>query len=290
MPELQEVETIVKDLNKKVLNRTIIDVWSDTKKLIKKPKSFEDFEKEIKNKKILKVWRRAKNIIFDLSDGYALLIHLKMTGHLLYGQWKLNNGIMEPVGDEIFKEKVNSYIHLLFYLDNKEMLAFSDLRKFGKAELWKKEDLLSSEEFKKIGPEPLEKDFTLEKFKEVLKDEKGKIKQVLMDPNVIAGIGNIYSDDILWEAKVHPERKVGTLDEKELEKIFKAIKDILQKAVELRGTSISDYRDTSGQQGEYGKQRKIYQREGEKCHRCGTIIKRIKVGGRSSCFCPNCQK
>ena len=192
MPELPEVETTVKDLQKKVLSRTFVDVWTDTKKIVKKPKDFEEFRKQLKSKKIQKIWRRGKNIIFKLSEDHSLLIHQKLTGHLLYGEWK--------------KDRVNTYIHLKFFLDNGEILALSDLRKFAKVELWKTEELL--EELENLGPELLTKDFTFEKFKEVLKDKKGKVKQVLMDQKVIAGIGNIYASEILWEAKINPFKGV----------------------------------------------------------------------------------
>lgn len=290
MPELPEVETIVRDLQKKVLSRTFLDVWTDSSKTIKKPRSFGEFGKLIKGRKIQKIWRRAKNIIFELSGGCSLLIHQKMTGHLLVGIWDLESGAWKSSEKGALEEPVNDYIHLMFWLDNGKMLALSDLRKFAKVELWKTEELKNSKEFKKIGPEPLEKSFNFGKFKKILKKKKGKIKQVLMNQEVIAGIGNIYSDEILWEAKVHPLRDVSKLSDKELGRIYLTTQKILKKAIELRGTSISDFRDTEGRPGFYGKTRKVYQRKGEKCPRCGDIIKRIKVGGRSAHFCPNCQK
>lgn len=290
MPELPEVETIVKDLNTKVLNRTFVGVWTDTKKYVKKPASFSEFEKQIKGKKIIKIWRRAKNIIFELSENLILLVHQKMSGHLLYGKWVLKNNKWEPAKKGIMEDRVNTYIHLLFYLDNGFMLALSDLRKFAKVELWDKQEFLKSKDYNELGPEPLEKSFTFEKFTEIFKNKKGKIKQVLMDPKVIAGIGNIYADEILWYSKIHPLRSIVSLKGKELKSIYKNIKKVLEAATKLRGTSISDFRDTSGELGAYGEKRKAYQREGEKCYRCGTIIIRIKIGGRSACFCPNCQK
>ncbi|MDP2741709.1 MAG: DNA-formamidopyrimidine glycosylase family protein, partial [bacterium] len=193
MPELPEVETTIKGLNSKVLNRTFIDVWTDSKKIIKKPRNFNSFKEEIKGKKIKRIWRRGKNIIIDLSNDYSLLVHQKMTGHLLYGTWSIKHGIWESSEKGPLEEKTNKYIRIMFFLDNKKMLALSDLRKFAKVELWRTKELLNSKEFKSLGPEPLEKDFTFEKFKKVLENKKGKIKQVLMDQSVIVGIGNIYS-------------------------------------------------------------------------------------------------
>jgi len=139
-----------------------------------------------------------------------------------------------------------------------------------------------------LGPEPLDKDFTFSKFKSVLK--RGRIKQVLMNQEIIAGIGNIYSDEILWHSRVNPFKEASKLSNKELKEIYGAIKDVLQEAVKLKGTSISDYRDINGKKGFFSNVRKAYRREGEKCLRCGAKIIRKKIGGRSSHFCPSCQK
>ena len=290
MPELPEVETTIKGLKPKVLNRAFVDVWSDWKKTVKKPKDFEEFKKNLKNKKIIKIWRRAKNIIFDLSDGHSLLVHQKMTGHLLVGIWRSEGALWKPEKEGPLSDPYNRFLHLIFFFENGEMMALSDARKFAKVELWKTDDLLNSKEFKNLGPEPLDKSFTFEKFKEALSGKKGKIKQVLMNPEIIAGIGNIYSSEILWQAKIHPEKKVSDLKEKELELIYKAIKNVLELGVKLGGESFSDYRKPDGSKGDFDSERKAYKREGQKCHRCGGKIKRIKFGGRSAFFCPNCQK
>jgi len=331
MPELPEVQTTINGLNQKVLLRTFVDVWSDWGKIVrlrssfdgatagqvKKPKDFEQFKKEIKNKKIKKIWRRAKNIIFDLSDGHSLLVHQKMTGHFLIGYWVLDDGCWKPKQKGVLQEKVNTYIHLMFWLSGNLMLALSDVRKFAKVELWKTNELLNSEEFKNLGPEPLDKKFTLEKFKDALKNKKsrlrfngdaarqgktllrpslnsglrkGKIKQILMNPEIIAGIGNIYSSEILWQARIHPEKNIAKLSEKELKLLYQAIKKVLKLGVKLGGESFSDYRRVDGSKGDFDTERKVYQKEGQKCSRCGAKIKRIKLGGRSAFFCPNCQR
>jgi len=290
MPELPEVETTVRGLRKKVLNRTFLDLWTDVPKIIKKPKSFKEFKKTIKNKKIIKVWRRAKNIIIDLSQGYSLLIHQKLTGHLLFGKWEFKNKKWIPVAKGPLNDPFNRFIHLIFFLDNKKMLALSDLRKFAKIELWNTKELLNSSEFKKIGPEPLEKSFSFKKFKERLKNKKGRIKQILMNQEVIAGIGNIYSDEALWKAKIYPLKKVSELKEKELKMLYRTIKDVLKKGIKLGGESISDYRNIEGRKGNFERERSVYRREGKKCPRCSAKIKKIKIGNRSSYFCPKCQK
>ena len=274
MPELPEVETIVRELNKKVLSWTFVNVWSDSKKQIKRPANFEQFKKEILGKKIKNIKRRGKYILFELSGNKTLLIHQKLTGHLLVGKWEQKHGKwIAPPGP--LSEKINTYIHLLFTFKNGQMLALSDLRKFAKIELWDSQEL--KKELSSLGPEPLEKSFTFEKFKECFQNKKGKIKQVLMDQNVIAGIGNIYSDEILWQAKIHPFKEVSKLSENELKKIYRAMKEILKKAIEVGGESISDFRRTTGEKGGFDPLRKVYRREGEKCPRCGAIIKKTKL-------------
>ncbi len=297
MPELPEVQTTVDGLNLKVLNRTFIDVWSDWKKMVKKPDSFEIFKKQLKNKKIIRVWRRAKNVIFELSDGYSLLIHMKMTGHLMVGSWKKEKGKWVPTENEALKEKINGYLHIMFFLDNGKMIALSDVRKFAKVELSKTVDLYALPEFKNLGPEPLEKSFTSKKFEELFENlpntisgKKGKIKQVIMEPNVIAGIGNIYASEALWWARIHPEKITGKLHEKELRALYTAIRKVLKAGIDFGGDSFSDYRNVDGQKGKFEGHKKAYQREGEKCFRCKVIIARKVIVTRSAFFCPNCQK
>lgn len=290
MPELPEVQTIVDDLKKKVVGRRIVNAWSDWQKMIKKPKNFTAFKRDIAGKKILSVERKGKNIIFNLSKNKILLIHQKLTGHLLVGKWKSVNGNWKSLIKGLLEEKVNDYIHLILSLDNGKMIALSDLRKFAKVILDNKDCIENLPDLKDLGPEPLDKNFKFEKFKDLMKKETRSIKQVLMDQEVIAGIGNIYSDEILWESKISPFKKTNRLLEVELKKLYLAIKGILSYALKLRGTSISDYRDTAGEKGKYSDVRMVYQRGGEPCPRCGAKIVRIKMGGRSAHYCSICQK
>ncbi|MBM3206391.1 MAG: bifunctional DNA-formamidopyrimidine glycosylase/DNA-(apurinic or apyrimidinic site) lyase [Candidatus Staskawiczbacteria bacterium] len=290
MPELPEVQTTVNGLQKKVLNRAFIDVWSDWKKLVKKPKDFELFKRELKGKKIKRVWRRAKNVILELSDGYSLLIHQKMTGHLMVSRWSINNGNWRSIEKGPIEDKINTFLHLIFFLDNKDMIALSDVRKFAKIELHKTDEFLNSKEFLKLGPEPLEKSFTFDKFKKCLKGKRGRVKIVLMKPEVIAGIGNIYASEALWWSKIHPEKDVSKLSEKELKNLYISIQKVLNWGIDLGGESFSDYRDVDGKKGNFTKERRVYKREGQNCQRCSTSIKRMQFGGRSAFFCPKCQK
>ena len=202
MPELPEVETIIRGLKKRILNLKIKDVWSDAKKIIKKPQTFSKFKSEIKNRKILNLRRRGKNILIDLSGNKVLLIHQKISGHLLYGEWgKEKDKWVSKIPGALSEDSWNQYLHLIFFLNNNEQVALSDLRKFAKVELWNKQDLKNSKSIKHLGFEPLERNLTFEKFKNILNQRKrGKIKQILMDQEIIVGIGNIYANEILWES------------------------------------------------------------------------------------------
>lgn len=301
MPELPEVETVVRDLNKKIIGRRIKGVWFDWPKMIKDPldqsrikvahKHVAAFEGFVKGEKFVEVRRRAKNILIYLTHGKMLLAHLKMTGHLLIGKWQVVGRKVVPLWPKaVVEDPYNKYIHLIFYLDNGQMLGFSDLRKFAKIIAGTKEVIENLPELVNLGPEPLGASFKVEKFIKLISSERRKIKQVLMDPEVIVGIGNIYSSDILWKAKINPFRPANKLKEPELKKLYKAIREVLTKALKLRGTSVSDFRDTAGEKGSYGDYRLVYQREGEPCPRCGTKIIRKSIGGRSAHFCPQCQK
>ena len=291
MPELPEIQTIVNDLNKKVKGLTITDVWTDWPKYFRRsPGHFDGFKKSVIGKKIIKIWRLGKNIIFDLSGDKKILIHQKMTGHLLVGKWRLKNNKWLSVGKGLLMDRVNGYIHAMFFLSHNKMMALSDLRKFAKVLAVDEKDFKNLEDVKNIGPDPLKPSFQFNQFVGLIRKKKGVIKKILMDQNVISGIGNIYADDILFAAKIHPLKKVEKLNDKELKSIFEAIKKILKKAIKLRGTSTSDYRDTAGKKGKYTEARLVYQREGEKCSRGNGVIKRIKIGGRSAHFCPVCQK
>lgn len=288
MPELPEVETTVKGLRKKVLTRTFVDVWSDWKKSVKRPKDFEVFRKQLKGKKIQKIWRRAKNVVFELSGGYSLLIHMKMAGHLMHGVWRMDNGVWIPTKKGPLEEKINGFLHLVFTLNDGNMIALSDYRKFAKAELWETAELL--EALKTLGPEPLEKGFTLEKFTKLFEGKRGRVKQVIMVPEFIAGVGNIYSSEALWWSKIHPQKDVSKLSKKELAELYKAIKKVLELGVKLGGESFADYRKVDGSKGDFDNERRVYKRERQKCFRCKTPIARLKFGGRSAYFCPACQK
>lgn len=289
MPELPEVQTIVNDLNKKIIGRRITGVWFDWARTIKRPKAGK-LAQLVKGAKIERVKRTGKNILIYLDKNKLILVHQKLTGHLLVGKWRIAGRKPIAIEPTALKEKVNDYIHLIFYLDNGQMLGLSDLRKFAKVLCGPKEEIENLPELKGLGPDSLGESFKVQKFQSLIAGEKRKIKQVLLDQTVVAGIGNIYSDDILWQAKVNPFKPANGLSSAESAAIYKAMKAILNKAVKLRGTSTSDFRDTAGKAGGYTEKRLVYQREGEPCRRCKTPIKRIKMAGRSAHFCSQCQK
>lgn len=291
MPELPEVQTIVSDLQKILPGLKIGDIWTDWKKMFKHP-NFEKFKKEVVGEKILNVRRAGKNILIDLTDNKTILAHQKMTGHFLYGSWKLENGKwLSKNDDSIRNDPQNRFIHLVFGLSNKRQLTLSDLRKFAKILLWPTNKLSELEDVNNLGPDPTAGGFDFKKFQEQLSCKKGRIKTVLMDQSVFAGIGNIYSDEILWLSGIHPLKPVPSLTAEELKSIFNSTKKILKRALEARGTSDSDYRDPYGRKGHYQEMLSVYGLEGEKCQKNdGGIITRLKIGGRSAHFCPFHQK
>lgn len=292
MPELPEVETIKNDLNKLIIGRKILDVRSEFPDIIKM--DFDEFKKEVVGSKITDVKRRAKNLIIELGSvtgGKYLLIHFKMSGHLIVigAELEVKNGDwVTRVGP--LSDPQNKYVRAQFILDDGNQIAFSDLRRFGYIKL-----IADSQELKAIleqfGPEPLEKAFTVEILEKILEGKKSPIKKVIMDQKNIAGIGNIYADEILFDAKIHPLKPANRLSDEDIRVLYKSIQQILKLALENRGTSTSDYRDASGKRGNYGNIRKVYRKTGEPCpNNCGGKIERISVGGRGTHFCPKCQK
>lgn len=290
MPELPEVETTVRYLAKKLVGLRFKDVWTDWSKTFKKAGGFEKFKNAIKNKGVLSVRRRAKFIVVDIEGKYSIFIHQKISGHLLYGKWKLEGGKWVPSTKGPLKDDPeNRFIRTVWSLSNGYQLAFADLRRFGKVALVQDDDVSSLPEIKDLGPEPLE--IKLKEFIDLFKNKRGRIKQVLMNPFFIAGIGNIYADEILWSAGIHPLSRAENLSEKDLGKIFDTMKKILSRAIKLGGSSVDDYRTPSGDMGSYQNQIKAYQHNGEKCaKKDGGTIERIKLGGRSTHFCPKHQK
>lgn len=290
MPELPEVETIAKELKKKIAGLKITDIWADKEKPFSQSGGFKNFLKEAKNKKIIDVRRRAKFVIIDLEGPQSIFIHQKISGHLLYGQWeKINNEWKAIKPGPLLDDPHNKYLRIIFFFNNNHQMALSDLRRFGKVMLVGDKEIENLKEIKKLGPEPLEIKFN--EFKNLFEKKKGRLKPVLMDPFFIAGIGNIYSDEILWEAGYHPLTRVEKLKENDLKKIFNSMIKVLNKAIKYQGDSIDDYRLPSGEKGHYQEVQNAYQQTRKKCKKGdGGIIQRLRIGGRSAHFCSKHQK
>lgn len=296
MPELPEVETTVRSLNRKVKNLRIIDVWSSYdsafhsgKNNIKDVKYFKKFKKSVTGKKILGAERIAKNIIINLSDNISILVHMKMTGHFLYGKYEKSGNTWQPTEKGPLNDPMNRFIRVVFTLSNGKHLAFSDLRKFAKIFYFPTEEKTSLPDLRAIGPDALSSSLSFLKFKkQLLKKPNGKVKQIIMDQSVIAGIGNIYSDEMLWEAGIHPFSKPRKVSDLKLHKTFKVMQKILKTAIKTGGDSTSDFRGIDGRPGGYQHFHKAYRQTDKPCQKpsCGGKITRLKMGGRSAHFCP----
>lgn len=307
MPELPEVQTTVNGLQKTVVGLTITEVWTDLakknqpvphfKETLKSEGFLKKFRTLVTGQKIIGVERRAKNILIHLKNKHTILIHMKMTGHMMVGKYEYNvknNSWTVHVSEknEALRDSYNRFIHVVFSLSNKKELVLCDSRKFAKVTILETKDL-HTEHFKNVGPEPLEKNFTEKLFIQALsKKPRGKIKQVLLDQSIISGIGNIYSDEMLWLAGVHPERRVHLISKKEFALLYKAMLIVLKKGIDFGGDSTSDYRNIHGEKGKFHATHNVYRETKKPCKkkRCPGIIQRKVVGARSAHFCPVHQK
>lgn len=274
MPELPEVETVKRSLEKKLTGRTIKSVELLLEKIVKEP-SADSFTQAIADKSVLGMGRRGKYLLIFLSEGLAMVIHLRMTGQLIHCAVDADRA---------------KHTHVVFNLDDGTQLRFIDQRQFGRIYLMPDYQLDKISGLNTLGVEPLSDDFTREFMKKELKRKRVKIKSLLLDQTFIAGIGNIYADEALYRARLHPERLACTLTPRETVKLYQAIREVLSEGIENRGTSIKDYVDGDGRSGNYQALLRVYGKEDEPCRICGTIILRKKVGGRSSFYCSKCQK
>ncbi|MEA2113019.1 MAG: DNA-formamidopyrimidine glycosylase [Patescibacteria group bacterium] len=281
MPELPEVQTIVDDLGEKVVGKTITDVWSDYKKAVRP--SFAVFKKGVLNRRVIDTERRGKHLVLNLNSGYSIVIHLKMIGHLLFKKKGEKN--------KRFEEKINQYIHHIIYFKGGDGLAMSDMRKFAWMRFVKTDKVEKMKEISQLGIDALSDRLSLKKFEELLgKKKNSKIGVVILDQKWIAGVGNIYRSEILFEAGIAPERLVKDLKGEERKKLYQAMRKVLRKSVKMRGTSTVDYRDTSGEKGGFQNFLKVYGREGEKCLKCKGRVERLKLSQRSVFWCRKCQR
>ena len=277
MPELPEVETVARGLRREVVGRTILGVNLGKTDFIDDPPALEE---RLPGQKILAVERYGKFMLLRLSSGEssnhrsgeaALLVHLGMTGMLR----------AQAAHDPQLK-----HTHVVMPLDDGRELRYVDPRRFGRMAYLSGESL--SRELLRFGADPLE--VTLDEFRKRIGQRHARIKALLLDQSVLRGVGNIYADESLWKAKIHPASLGDRLKSDEVARLYAVLQDILQKAITLRGSSISDFLDAEGVPGEYQQHHRVYGREGKSCSRCKAAVRRIIVAGRSSYFCPTCQK
>ncbi len=304
MPELPEVQTTVDGLNKTVKGKTITNVWTDLavaapslphhKTSTKSAAFFKSFKKTIVGAKILKAERRAKNIFIHLDNKQSIWIHMKMTGHMMYGKYSFDKKAKQwlPAKEEkneALRDPFNKFLHTVFTLSSGKNLVLSDMRKFAKVTIVPTKNI---GEVLEVGPEPLTKEFTVKLCTDqLMKRPLRPIKEVLLDQKIISGIGNIYSDEALWLAGIHPLRLVKSLNTAEMKKLYAAIKAVLEKGIDFGGDSTSDYRDIHGERGKFQARHNAYRMTGKPCKkRDGGTITRIPFGGRGAHFCPVHQK
>jgi formamidopyrimidine-DNA glycosylase len=281
MPELPEVETVARGLRQAILGRRILSVTLGKTDFIDNPAALEQY---LPGRRIEAVERYGKFMLLRLSAVHgetsiatngdaapaSLLVHLGMTGQIA----------PSPAGQPLEK-----HTHVCLLLDDGRELRYTDARRFGRIAYLTK--ALLAEELMGFGADPLE--VSKEEFADRICRRRARIKALLLDQSVLRGVGNIYADESLWRAKIHPARLGANLNRKQAETLRRVLQDILQKAIVLRGSSISDFLDAEGEPGEYQRHHRAYGREGKNCHRCKTPIRRAIVAGRSSYFCPRCQ-
>ena len=281
MPELPEVETVARDLRPRIVGATITSArctWVRTLRT----HTPEAFAGAVAGRRVEAVGRRAKQLVVELSGGAALTIHLKMTGQLF---------VVPRDAPE------DPYVRLVLALADGREVRFRDIRKFGRVGLYGRDPVTGelvtevggAAVFASIGPEPLDPAFTVRDFRRRLRRRKGRLKPLLLDQSFIAGVGNIYADEALWTARLHPLRTAATLRPSDERRLYEAIRSILAEAIERRGSSIDDYTALDGD-GSMQDRLQVYQRTGESCPRCSRPIKRIVVGARSTHFCSWCQR
>jgi len=279
MPELPEVETIRRDLHRKVKDKEIKFVTVNTPKIVKEP-PISEFCTQIEGKVFKNINRRGKYLVIELDSGKKLVIHLGMTGLLIY-----------PFNEDSKKIINVKHNHLVFTFIDGTKLIFNDVRKFGK--IYLVSNLNQIEGMAKLGLDPLDDCFKEEIFVQILnKKKKSKIKSFLMNQEFITGLGNIYVNEVLYRANIHPLRKISSLHKEEIGNLYQQIKLVLNKAIKAGGSTVADeaYLNTDGEKGKFAEKLQVYARKGEPCVKCGHSIDVVRIEGRSSFICPQCQK
>lgn len=286
MPELPEVETVRRGLADLIVGKVVASEVHDTEKGF--PNAPHDVNNFLIGAKITAVRRRAKVLMIDLSTEYTLVIHLKMTGQLVFvGDERFGAG--HP-NDSLVNTLPDASTRVTLVFDDGTRLFFNDQRKFGWMKLLPTIEVPNMAFMQKVGPEPLEDSFTVSDFAERLKRRpRSNIKAVLLDQSVVAGIGNIYADETLWGAKVHPQRLTQTMTDDEIALMYHEMRDVMNLAIQKGGSSNRNYINAEGKKGSYMDFARVFRREGLPCPRCGTTIEKLRVAGRGTHICPVCQ-
>lgn len=274
MPELPEVETVKQTLKRLVQHKTIQDVEVFWPNIVKLPDDVEEFKSNLQQQTILDIHRKGKFILFELND-YMLISHLRMEG-----KYSVHAG----------GEPVKKHTHAIFSFTDGQELRYNDVRKFGTMHIVKKGAELEQKPLNQLGPDPFEAAFTFEYFYKKLHKTERVIKSALLDQTIVAGLGNIYVDETLFQAKVNPLKKASKLTKKEVKTIQEEAKLILQHAIELGGTTVRTYVNSSGEMGMFQQALHVYGQENNPCKNCGKPIVKMKIGGRGTHVCMNCQK
>lgn len=275
VPELPEVETVLRTILPNIQGKKVKEIKVFHPAVIAWPNSPEEFKENLLGQTIIGGARRGKYLIFNLSKRDKLVIHLRMTGILTYSCQE--------------EDKQAKHTHLLINFSPEGSLAYNDLRRFGRFYLVGPQEEEQAGGLVNLGLDPLSAEFNFASFALKLKGKKGCLKGILLDQSFLAGLGNIYADEVLHYTKLNPATKANMLEEKDIKRLYSAIKEILQKAISYRGTTFSDYRDGQGQKGEFQDFLQVYGRAGKECFTCGEVLEKTKLVGRSSYYCPNCQ-
>jgi formamidopyrimidine-DNA glycosylase len=288
MPELPEVETVRIGLSALLPERQITHVQHDWPKSF--PNAPADVQAFLVGASVRNVRRRAKVLIIDLDSDYSLVIHLKMTGQLVFRSQDAQFGAGHP-NDSLIGELPDKSTRVTLTFTDGSKLFFNDQRKFGWVRLLPTLEVENLDFFKKVGPEPLGTDFTANDFITRLQRRKHSgIKAVLLDQTVVAGVGNIYADESLWAAKIHPETKVQNIPRPKLKTLYQELRRILHLAIKKGGSTDRNYVNHEGKRGSYLSFASVFRRQGQPCPRCGTTIIKLRVAGRGTHICPKCQK
>ncbi|MBE3590026.1 MAG: bifunctional DNA-formamidopyrimidine glycosylase/DNA-(apurinic or apyrimidinic site) lyase [Firmicutes bacterium] len=309
MPELPEVETVRRSLAPVVEGRRIADLHILAAHVIEG--EADAFARAVRGRRVRRLERRGKYLLFSLEPPATLAFHLRMTGRLLYlapsgGAPHVERGApgiharrgpalalgwrapswLESLGEAASAAGPPQHTHLALLLDDGAVLMFNDVRKFGRVAFWSED---RAAPLARLGPEPLSPDFTVARLAEELAGRRAPVKAVLLDQRRVAGLGNIYADEALWLAGVHPARPAASLGREEVARLHRAVRRVLREAIEHRGTTLRDYRDGAGRAGGHAPHLRVYGRAGQPCRRCGRTLEKTVVAGRGTTFCPACQ-